>query len=119
MKKLITWVDIPATNFERAVKFYNAILKTELEIFECETEKMACFPTGEGAISYAKGFNPSQDGTIVNFDMGKELDETIKLVEKLGGKVVIPKTKIEVEGRGYFSNVIDSEGNKIGLYGDN
>jgi predicted enzyme related to lactoylglutathione lyase len=29
-----------------------------------------------------------------------------------------PKTKIEVEGKGYFALFIDCEGNKEGLYGN-
>ncbi len=118
MKKMISWVEIPAADFQRAVKFYNALLKTELEVFECETEKMACFPTGEGAISFANDFKPSSNGTLVHFDTGNGLDEAIKNVERLGGKILFPKTKIEVEGRGYFALFIDSEGNKVGLYGD-
>ncbi|NDV46339.1 VOC family protein [Paludibacter sp. 221] len=118
MKKLISWVEIPAGNFERAVKFYSSLLNLDFEVFECETEKMACFPGGEGAISFTDGFKPSANGTLVHFDLGDKLDEAIESVEKLGGKIVFPKTKIEVEGRGYFALFIDSEGNKVGLYGD-
>ncbi len=118
MEKLISWVEIPVTNFERAVRFYNTILNTELKKFECDTEKMACFPNGEGALSYAEGFLPSQNGTLVSFNTGNHLDETIELIKKSGGEIVLPKTKIEVEGKGYFALFIDSEGNKAGLYGD-
>ena len=119
MKKLISWVEIPATDFSRAVNFYNTILKTELQVVDCGAEKMACFPSGEGAISYAAGFNPSKEGVLVSLNTGKELDDTIRRIEELGGTIIQPKTKIQVEGRGYFSLFLDSEGNKIGLYGDN
>jgi len=119
MEKLISWVDIPATDFKRAVKFYNTVLEIELQEFECETEKMACFPSGEGAISFAKGFNPSKDGVLVSLNTGTDLDKTMLRIEKNGGTIIQPKTKIEVEGRGYFALFIDSEGNRVGLYGDN
>lgn len=41
MKNLISWVEIPAVDFNRAVTFYNAVLGIELQVFDYETEKMA------------------------------------------------------------------------------
>jgi len=54
----------------------------------------------------------------VSFNTGKDLDGTIARILENGGELVIPKTKIQVEGRGYFAVFIDCEGNKVGLYGD-
>jgi uncharacterized protein len=118
MKKLISWVEIPAVDFKRAVKFYNTILGLELEEVDCGEEKMACFPTGEGAIFAAPNYFPSKDGVIVSLNTENDLDNTILRIEKNGGKITHPKTKIQVEGRGYFALFIDSEGNRVGLYGD-
>ena len=118
MKKLIAWVEIPAVNFKRAVEFYRSVLQIDLEIFDFDHEKMACFPNDEGAISLAPDFKPSKDGTLVSFNTGNDLDATIERVKENHGKIVLPKTKIEAEGRGYFALFIDSEGNKVGLYGD-
>lgn len=118
MKKLIAWVEIPATDFKRAVNFYNNVLEIEMQEIDCGTEKMACFPTGEGAISWAPGFNPSKDGVLVSLNTGSQLEQTIARITGLGGEIVQPKTKIEAEGRGYFALFTDSEGNKVGLYGD-
>ena len=47
MKKLIAFFEIPASDFHRAVDFYETVLGMQLPTFECETEKMACF-TEEG-----------------------------------------------------------------------
>lgn len=118
MKKLISWVEIPANDFRRATAFYEQLLKLKLEVFECETEKMACFPGGEGAISQAPGFLPGKDGVLVSFNVSDDLDSSLKRVAEMGGRVLTPKTKIEVEGRGYFAVFIDCEGNKVGLYGE-
>ena len=118
MKKLVSWVEIPAVDFERAVMFYNTILGIELQVIDCGTEKMACFPSGEGAISFASGFNPSKDGVLVSLNTENDLDNTMSRIENNGGKIVHPKTKIEAENRGYFALFIDCEGNKLGLYGD-
>jgi len=44
------------------------------------------------------------------------IEAAIRRIEQEKGKVVIPKTKIEAEGMGYFAVCMDSESNKIGLY---
>lgn len=118
MKKMVRWVEIPATNFERAVNFYNAVFNLNLEPLDFGSEKMACFPNDEGAISFAPNFNPSENGVLVSLETGKNLDETLKKITKNSGKIIQPKTKIEAEGRGYFALFIDSEGNRLGLYGE-
>jgi len=119
MKKLVSWVEIPAADFKRAVKFYNTILGIELQEIDSRTEKMACFPSGEGAISFAPGFTPSKDGVLVSLNTENDLDNTMIRIEKNGGEIIQTKTKIKAENRGYFSLFIDCEGNKLGLYGDN
>ncbi len=118
MTKLISWVEIPTTDFERAVKFYRSVLKIDLQVLDCGREKMACFPNGEGAICFAPDFKPSPYGTLVSFNVEKDLEGAIARVKKNRGTIVQTKTKIEAEGRGYFALFIDCEGNKVGLYGD-
>lgn len=118
MTNLISWVEIPATDFERAVTFYSSVLKTDLQTIDCGDEKMACFPGGEGAVSFAPGFKPGNDGLLVSFNAEKDIEGAIERIEENGGTIVQQKTKIEAEGRGYFALFIDSEGNRVGLYGD-
>lgn len=118
MKKLIAWVEIPTTDFERAVKFYSSVLQIDFQINDFGQEKMACFPSGEGAISCAPGFKPSKDGVLVSFNVEKDLEGAIFRITENKGSIIQPKTKIEADGRGYFAVFKDSEGNKVGLYGD-
>ena len=118
MKKLIAWTEIPALDIERAVSFYNSVFKMSLEITDCGTEKMACFPGGEGAISFAPNFNPSKEGVLVSFNVPDDIEQSVKRAELLEGRLILPKTKIEAEGRAFFALITDSEGNKIGLYGN-
>ena len=61
MKKVISWVEIPATNMERAINFYNALLGLDLKLLDFGEENMACFPNDEGAISQSPGFKPSKN----------------------------------------------------------
>jgi len=122
MKNLITWFEIPAKDFKRAVNFYEKLLGHKLKIYECETEKMAFFPEKDfgncGMISQAKGFNPSEDGVVIYFDATDNLDDLILRTKKAGGKILKDKCKIEAEGRGHFALVKDSEGNRIGYYSE-
>ena len=117
MEKFISWVEIPAADFERAVKFYSAVFKLDLTATDCGSDgKMACFPSGEGSITYHPLMKPSENGVLVHFTVPDSIEATIARVEQAGCKVVIPKTKIEAEGMGYFAVCTDSENNKIGLY---
>jgi predicted enzyme related to lactoylglutathione lyase len=118
MKNLIAWVEIPAKDMKRAVAFYAKILNIDLSIIDCGTEKMALLPDDAGAISEAPDFHPSKDGVLVSLNTGKELDQVIQRILDAGGQMIKAKTKIEAEGRGYFALFTDSEGNRLGLYGD-
>jgi predicted enzyme related to lactoylglutathione lyase len=120
MKKFMAFFEIPAADFKRAVGFYEAVFNTQLPIMECEHEKMAFFKEGSecvGAVSWSETFPPSEKGVLISFNC-EDIEQTHHKVLERGGRIVIPKTKIEAEGKGFFSVVIDSEGNSIGLYAD-
>lgn len=120
MKNLIAFFEIPAADFRRAIEFYETVLNVELDVVECEDEKMAFFTEDNeviGAISYAANFHPSADGTLIHFYC-EDLETTLQKVIKKGGSIVIPTTKIEAEGKGHFAVFADSEGNHVGLYKD-
>ncbi len=117
MERLISWIEIPAEDFDRAVEFYNNILNMNLKTKESGKEKKAFLPTGEGVIFSTPGFKPSKDGVIINLNVENKLDETIEKIKANGGSIVKPRTKIEAEGQDYFALFIDSEGNKLGLNG--
>jgi len=121
MKNLVAFFEIPAENIERAVRFYESVLGVQLGITcDCETEKMAFFPEVNGlsgAISWIKDFYPSKDGVLIHFRV-ENMETAMAAIEKNGGKIIRPKTKIEAENWGYFALFIDSEGNRVGLYSD-
>lgn len=124
MKKLIAFFEIPALDFYRAVDFYETVLNVKLPVFDCEQEKMACFNEGDetiGAISQSlellPDFLPSEKGVLIHFNTDN-IGAALERVLQKGGKVVIPRTKIEAEGRGYFAVFTDTEGNRIGIYAD-
>jgi len=124
MKRLVTFFEIPAIDFNRAKKFYETVFNVKMESFDCENEKMAFFPEEEGqcpgAISWSSdiSFLPSKDGVLISLSVD-DMNSALEVITKNGGEIIIPKKKIEANGRGYFSIFIDCEGNRIGLYSDN
>ena len=122
MRKLISWFDIPTSNFNRAVKFYQNVFDLMLNIVDCGGEKMGCFPDDgvnvTGCIFHSSDYKPSMDGVIINFYSDEDINSFLKKVELNGGRTITPKTKIMLEGRGYFALFVDTEGNRIGVYSD-
>ena len=121
MKTIVAFFEIPAVDFNRAIHFYESTLNVKLTPIDCGDEKMAFFPEENGqcpgAISFAADnkFLPSKDGVLISLTV-ESIEKATESISKLGGKTLIPKTKIEAEGRGYFSVFLDSEGNRVGLY---
>lgn len=123
MHNVFNWVEIPANNLDRAVKFYETILGDKCRIEDFMGMKMAFFPMGGdkegvgGALVQADGYVPSTNGTLAYLNGGNDLSTILSLVEKAGGKTVMPKTPIGPAGEfGYIAMFIDSEGNRIGLH---
>jgi len=117
MKKLLlSFFEIPAADFDRAVDFYSKIFKIDIQKVDCgDSEKMAFFPNSEGAISYSEMIKPSTDGVLISLRV-ESIKEALETIGQLGGKTVVGRTAIEAEGMGHFAIFIDSEGNKIGLH---
>lgn len=122
MENIITFFDIPATNFSRAVSFYKAILGVEINETDMFGTKMGFFPTDganvSGAIVQGKDYKPSTDGVIVYLNGGKDLQNVLNKVESNMGQVIVPKTHISPEV-GYIAMFIDTEGNKMALHSIN
>ena len=117
MANAINWFEIPVTDFGRAKKFYDSIFGVELYEQMMGPYQMGFFP-GEGvsgAIVKGDGYVPSQDGALIYLAAGEDLTGVMNKIDKAGGKVAQPKTKVTDE-IGYISVFIDTEGNKVALH---
>lgn len=118
MSSVINWFDIPATNFDRAVKFYETVLGVSLIRENMLGARMGIFPAkpGEatGAILARDGVTPGTTSSTIYLKAGDDLSAALGRVEVAGGKTVHPKTFIK-DGWGYFAIILDSEGNTVGL----
>lgn len=121
----LNWFDIPAKDIKRAKTFYGKIFNTELvDTPEVMGMKMATFPIdtnsgkASGGIVQSDMHKPSTDGAVIYLNANPNIQEVIDRIEPAGGKVVMQKTQITPE-IGYMAFFIDSEGNKVGLHGQN
>ena len=119
MANVINWFEIPVSNIDRASKFYSAILGGELQQIEMMGTKMAFFPMdGEGvggSLCQGDNHKPSPDGAKIYLNGGEDLNVPLVKVEKAGGKVIMPKTKINDE-IGYMAFFVDTEGNNMAFH---
>lgn len=115
----ISWFQVPAVDFSRAVTFYANVLQKPLREETMLGERMAIFPYEQngvgGAVTQAEYLQPSLDGNNVFLLVEDELDHALERVEAAGGHVMTPKTKLG-EDMGHFAVICDTEGNRIGLH---
>ena len=119
MNNYVSIFEIPVTNFERALIFYQSIMDFKIEPMEFEGMKMGLFPYENqvviGSIVKGEGYNPSADGITIYLNGGENLQIILDKVELNEGKILIPKTP-HADESGFFAIFLDSEGNKIGLH---
>lgn len=118
MKNPVQWLEIATTDLERAKKFYNQVFGLEFQFIEMPDSKMYMFgaPNMEGSagcLLEANESKPSTEGTVIYFSC-EDLSVEAARVEQAGGKLLFPKT--DIGEFGFFSQFIDSEGNRIGLH---
>ena len=122
MKKLIAFFEIPATDFRRAVDFYETVLGVNFRLLNVKQRKWL---VSRKKVKPSVLFLMLQISTFFLQRMAYLSISTVRILNKRwkkvllkGGKVVIPKTKIEADDKGWFAVFTDSEGNRIGVYAE-
>lgn len=119
MNNLISIVEIPVSDFSRAVKFYQTILGVNIEEVDMAGTQMGVLPSNGKTVNVvlAKGsdYKPTTDGAVLYLNAGNDLQPMLDKIEKNGGQVIVPKTEISPE-MSFFALFIDTEGNKLGLH---
>ncbi len=120
-KNIISWFEIPVSDFDRAKKFYETIFDIEMDSTEIQNYKMAYFPTHDGkvsgAICFGEGYIPSGAGSLLYMNANPDLNLVLDRAAQNGGRVIVPKTLISSDV-GYYSFIVDTEGNRISLHSD-
>ena len=123
MKNAISWFEIPATDLDRATKFYESIFGISFVPLDTPNIKMRLFPIEDqatgvgGAVVYNKEFyKPSAtDGPLIYLNGNPDVQIILDKVEAAGGKIMVPKTQISPE-YGHMAVMTDTEGNRIALH---
>lgn len=116
---MINWFEIPVKDLKRAKSFYQELLDVEINEVDMHGTKMGFFPNKQNSVSGAlvkgEGYSPSESGSLLYLNGGKDLNKYLQRVEKLGGQVLVEKTKIG-DDAGFFGLFIDTESNRIAFH---
>ena len=113
----IVHFDIPAEDINRAKNFYEKLFDWKIEKVPGPMEYYNISTKdekGNQSLGGGMGERGQPDQKITNFIGVDSIDEYIKKVEELGGKILMPKTTIP--GFGYLATFLDTEGNILGLW---
>lgn len=119
MKNPVCYFEIPVTDLERAIAFYNKVFGYEFKRVVIDGNEMALFPASDegggitGALAKGDSYLPGKEGSRLYFSVAS-IEETLHQVESIGGRVLYPKTSVGELGS--VAEFEDSEGNCIALH---
>ena len=113
----IVHFDVPAEDIQRAKIFYEKLFEWKIEAVPGPMEYYNIFThdeNGKESVGGGMGKRGQSEQKITNYIGVPSVDEYIKKVQDLGGKIIMPKTTIP--GFGYLATFLDTEGNTLGLW---
>ncbi len=122
-KNAISWFEIPATDINRAQKFYETIFDISMIPMDLQQIQMRLFPITDmlngvgGAVCTSGGFHsPSENkGPLIYLNANPDVQIVLDRIVAAGGRILAPKTQISPE-YGHMAVFIDSEGNRVALH---
>jgi uncharacterized protein len=117
----VRWFDLPVSDMDRAVDFYEHVLRIRLDRQAVGDQEMAWFPSGEGSgcagsLVRHPEYRPSSDGVRIYFTT-PDIPGTLERAVERGGKQITPRTSLGPYG--FYGVMEDPEGNWIGLHSGN
>lgn len=115
----VVYFEIPVNDVNRAIRFYKAVFSFDFEQEIIDGNQMALFPFNDkskgisGALAKGEIYKPTNNGVLIYFKTNN-IDQTLKLAVKNGGKILYPKTSNG--DLGFVAEFQDSEGNRIALH---
>lgn len=121
-RNVVGWFEIPVTDMDRAIKFYETIFDLKIDLHDMgEGMIMGWFPMLEnkdgapGSLVKHPTYKPSKEGTVVYFTAHSgDCTNELGRVEAAGGKVLQEKKAIGEYG--FMGLVEDTEGNMIAVH---
>ncbi len=113
----IGYFEIPVTNMERAMAFYQNVFDAAFTLLDLGQTQMALLGDKGALVKHPSAYIPSNtEGPLLYFKTNT-MDEQLTRVIVAGGKVLREKTKIN-DAFGCMALFEDSEGNRIALRGE-
>ena len=121
MDHTIVHFEIPADDVEKLRKFYGELFGWKIERMPGPVEYwgIATVPVNEKGMPQRPGVNggmmkrQNSEHKPVNYIAVESVDEYVKRIEALGGRVIVPK--MEVPGIGWWALALDPEGNQFAI----
>ncbi len=113
----VSYFEIPVTDMDRAVEFYEAVFSVSLNRTTIDNHDMALFPFDEngtgisGALAKGDSYIPSNAGPRIYFFV-EDIDEILSRAVSHGGRIAYKKT---FTGAYWVAEFEDCEGNQIAL----
>jgi predicted enzyme related to lactoylglutathione lyase len=113
------WFEIPTHDLDRAQAFYEKVLGVTLARENFGGSDMAVFrgagkPNSSGALVRMPDCEPSVQGSVVYISVD-DIRPALAKVEAHAGDVFVPCTALP-PGMGFFAQIRDCEGNRVGLW---
>ena len=112
-KRNIVHVEIPAVNVEGAGKFYESLFGWKLMPMPEMNYTMWEDGSGSGG-GFPQVSDENPAGQVLVYIDSDDIEADLKKVEKLGGKVLHPKT--EIPQMGWYGVFQDPTGNVLAVY---
>ena len=117
----IVHFEIPADDVEKLRKFYSQLFGWKIEKMPGPVEYwgIQTVPVDEKGGPIRPGVNggmmkkQNQEHKPVNYILVESVDEYVRKIESLDGKIVVPK--MEVPGIGWWALALDPEGNQFAI----
>ena len=116
----LNWFEISVSDMNRSKKFYETIFEIKMDEQEMMGMQMAFFPSDPGNGKASGGLvqgpmhKPSANGAKIYLNGNPDLSDALSRIEKAGGKITMPKTKIDEFG--FMAFFTDTEGNTVALH---
>lgn len=117
-KNFAVWMEIPVTDLDRSIAFYNAVFETELQrIDDMGPDSFAVFPTSEktGVAGHIYPGKPAPKGTgsTIHLQSPGDLDAARQRVVDAGGEAISEVIAIP-DGKFFYCQ--DPDGNSFGIF---
>jgi uncharacterized protein len=114
---VVTWFEIPAVDFERAVHFYEAVFGIQMRR-DPKFPGMAIFPYEHpavtGCVVDAQDAELISAGVCVFLNCDNKLDDVLERTTEAGQPILEEKNYIPTVG--WVARIQDTEGNRVGLH---